>query len=236
MTYVLRATPVKRQEIKNGIFELIKNTPRQISKRNNAHTAHVREETEAEDCFIHSQFSDEAFAVICKEFYLSSSKKPKRVDLSYYYFAEDKTAAVYLYDIKKTFAGLHTMIRLVEQWKSSICDAKCCLDKTDAYHLADPLDIRLGVITENNDTERRNRELKPVLHPEPLPAGLSSFLKSKRMAATADQISKAKLLTGFDEGKVTIDGITYDYDVRTLIDKRHHMYFNNGVLAQQAME
>lgn len=235
MTDILQAAPVKRQEIKDGIFELRKNTPRRTSKRNNSHTALLREEEEDENCFIHSQFCDGAFAVICKEFYLSSPKKPKRVDLSYYYFSEDKTASVYLYDIKKTFAGLHTMIRLVEQWKSSICDAKCCLDKTGLYQLTHP-GIRIGVITENDDIERRRRELQPVLHPEPVPEGLSSFLKSKRMAATADQVAKAKLLAGFDEGNVTIDGVTYDYDVRIFTNKEHHMYFNNGVLERQTTE
>lgn len=235
MTGNLRAEPVKGHEINGGVFELKKNTPKLIGKENNPHTAHIREETEDEDCFIHSHFRDEAFAIICKEFYLNFYKDPKRVDLSYYYFSEDKNAAAYLYDMKKTFAGLDVIIHLVEQWKSSICDAKYCVDKTETYQLAYP-GIHIGVITEHNDTERRRRELQPILHPEPIPEDLPSFIKSKRRANTADRISKAKILDGFDEGKVTIGGITYDYDVRTFIDKEHHMYFKDGVLEQQTVE
>lgn len=230
----LRAAPVKPDELNGGVFELKRNTPKQIGKESNPYIAHIHEEEE--DCFIHSQFCDEAFAVICKEFYLNFYKNPKRVDLSYYYFAEDKTATVYLYDMKKTFAGIDVIVHLIEQWKSSILDAKYCVDKTEAYQLADPQDIRIGVITEDNDMERRNRELQPILHPEPLPEGIPSFIKNKRKANKADHIIKAKLLEGFDLGKVTIDGITYDYDVRTFIDKEHHMYFRNGVLERQTAE
>lgn len=235
MTGILRAEPVKGREINDGVFELQKNTPKLIGKKNNSHTARLHEETEDEDCFIHSQFRDEAFAMICKEFYLNFLKDPKKVDLSYYYFSEDKTVRVYLYDMKKTFAGLDVMIHLAEQWRSSIYDAKYCVAKTETYQLEDS-DIHIGVITENNDTERRVRELQPVLHPEPPSEGVSSFMKSKRMAATADQVAKAKILAGFDEGKVTIGGITYVYDVRTFVNKQHHMYFNNGLLKHQAAE
>lgn len=173
--------------------------------------------------------------MICNEFYLNFYKSPKRVDLSYYYFAEDKTAIIYLYDLKKTLAGIDDMIHLIEQWKSSIIDAKYCIEKTELYQLTYP-NIHLGVVTENNDVERRNRELQSIFHPEPLPEGLSSFLLSKHKANMIDRISKAKVLAGFDLGNVTIDGITYSYDVRTFTEKKHHMYFNDGILEQQIVE
>lgn len=227
-----RAKAVKEHEIKDGVFELKKNTPKLITKENNSHVAHILEQNEGENCFVHSQFCDEAFALICHEFYLNFYEDPKRADLSYYYFAENETATVYLYDIKKTFAGVDVIIHLIEQWKSSICDAKYCVEKAD-YQLTYP-DIHIGVITENNDIERRNRELRSILYPEPdpLPEGLPTFIMSKHQANTADQIAKAKILTGFDKGKVTIGGITYDYDVRIFINKEHHMYFNDGLLKQ----
>lgn len=231
----LRATTVKKNEINNNIFKLQKNTPKQISKQNNSHSAHIHEENEGETCFVHSTFSDDAIAMICNEFYLSSCKNPKRLDLSYYYFAKDKTIMIYLYDMKKIFAGVHNIIRLIEQWKSGICYAKYCTAKISGYQLSDD-NIHLGVITENNDIERRNRELQPILHPEPSPGGLPSFISSKHRANTADQISKAKVLTGFDVGNITIGGITYSYDVRTFVDKKHYMYFNDGILEQQIVE
>lgn len=227
----LRAKPVKSREIENDVFELRKNTPKLVNKRNNPYVARIYEHNEDEECFIHSYFCDEAFAMICNEFYLNFYDDPKRVDLSYYYFAEDKTAIVYLYDMKKTFAGVDDMIRLVEQWKSSICDAKYCIDKTEIYQLTYP-NIRIGVITENDDIKRRNNELRSILYPEPLPEGLPSFITAKYRANIADQIAKAHILAGFDKGKVTIGGITYDYDVRTFVEKKHHMYFNNGILEQ----
>lgn len=237
MIYNLRAKLVEECDIKDGVFELRNNTPKLITKMNNSHIACVWEKNEEENCFVHFQFCDEAFAMICKEFYLNFYNAPKRVDLSYYYFAEDKTAIVYLYDMKKTFAGVDDMIRLIEQWKSSICDAKYCVEKTDIYQLTH-YNIHIGVITENNDVERRNNELRPILYPEPepLPGGLPTFITSKHQANTADHIAKAKILTGFDKGKVTIGGITYDYDVRTFINKEHHMYFNDGLLKQQTMK
>lgn len=230
----LRAKRVKEKHLKDNVFELTKNTPVQINKENNLHAAHIHEEDEDEDCFIRSQFCDESCAMICKEFCLNFLKDPKKVDLSYYYFSEDKKAIVYLYDMKKTFAGIDVIIHLIEQWQSSIGDAKYCVD-TVAYKLTDS-DIHIGVITENNDTERRNNELQSILHPETLPDGIPSFVKSQRKADTADQIARAKILTGFDKGKVTIGGITYDYDVRTFVDKKHNMYFKNGLLEQQVIE
>ena len=228
----LRAKPVKEKDLKDNIFELKNNTPMQINKENNLHVAHIHEENEDEDCFIYSQFCDKSFAMICKEFYLNFQKNPKRVDFSYYYFSEDNTAIVYLYDMKKTLAGNDVIFHLIEQWKSSICDAKYCVKKTE-YHKLEDFNIHIGVITENNDTERRKNELQSILYPESLPDVLPSFVKSQHMADTADQIAKAKILSDFDKGKVTIDGFTYYYDVRTFVAKKHNMYFNNGLLEQQ---
>ena len=94
-------------------------------------------------------------------------------------------------------------------------------------------DIQIGVITENNDVERRHRELQKILHPEPISTKLPQYMQHQRKADLSDNISKAKLLKGFDEGKVTIDGVTYNYDVREFINQKHHMYFDNGQLESE---
>lgn len=179
--------------------------------------------------FIHSQFSGDSFAVIGNEFHLNFMENPKRVDLSYYSFSEDNKAIIYLYDIKKTFAGIDVIIHLIEQWKSSICDAMYCINKLETYQISN---IYIGVITEENDTERRNIDLKPILHPDSILPTIPSFMISQHMADTSDLIAKVKLLRGFDEGKITICGITYEYDIRIFDEKRHNMYFNNGVLKE----
>ena len=230
----LRAKTVKQENITDGVFELEKNQPIQICKQDNLFTARLYEKNEQESCYIHSTFSDESSAVICKELCLNYLKNSKKVDLSYYYFSESVQAIVYLYDMKKTFAGIDVLIHLVEQWKSSIIDAKYCIEKTEKYTIDPAADIHLGVITEDNDVERRNRELEAILHLTPPPQKLPSYLKQQYQADHAIQISKAKILTGFDEGKVTIGGITYIYDIRTFNNKQHDMYFNDGCLEAQA--
>lgn len=232
----LRAKPLKQGKIVDGFFELKPNQPIQICKQNNSIIARLYEEKEQENCDIHSSFSDESSAVICKEFYLNFLNDPKKVDLSYYYFSESGQAIVYLYDMKKTFAGIDDLIHLVEQWKSSIIDAKYCIEKTEDYALDCAADIHLGVITEDNDVERRNRELEAIFDPTPPPQKLPSYLKQQHQADQANQMSKAKVLVGFDKGKVTIGGITYVYDIRTFINKQHDMYFNDGCLESQAEE
>ena len=64
----LRAKPLKQRQIVDGVFELKPNQPIQICKQNNSVIAHLYEEKEQENCNIHSSFSDESSAVICKEF------------------------------------------------------------------------------------------------------------------------------------------------------------------------
>ena len=230
----LRAKPLKQRQIVDGVFELKPNQPIQICKQNNSVIAHLYEEKEQENCNILSSISDESSAVICKEFCLNFLNNSKKVDLSYYYFSESVQAIVYLYDMKKTFAGIDVLIHLVEQWKSSIIDAKYCIEKTEKYTFDPAADIHLGVITEDNDVERRNRELEAILHPTPPPQKLPSYLKQQHQADQANRMSIAKILVGFDEGKVTIGGITYIYDIRTFNNKRCDMYFNDGCLEAQA--
>lgn len=225
----LRAKPLKDKETENNIYKLKKNTLKQINKENNSHIIHIYEENEDENLFIHSQFCDDSFAIIGNEFRLNFMENPKKVDLSYYSFIEDNKVIIYLYDIKKTFAGIDVIIHLIEQWKSSICDAKYCIDKLESYQISN---ICIGVITEENDIERRNIDLKPILHPDSISSAIPSFMISQHRADTLDRIAKAKLLSGFDEGKVTICGITYEYDIRIFNEKRHDMYFNNGVLKE----
>ena len=224
----LRAKPLKQKEISNNnIFELSTNNPKQIDKSNNVHIAHIFEIKENEELYIHSQFNDNAFAIICNEFFLNFIEKSKRVDFSYYYFSEDNKVKIYLYDMKKTFSGIDMIIHLVEQWKQSIKTAQACVVQLDDYYIDT---IQLGIITENNDVDGRIRDLEPILHLETVSSNISSFIASKRKANTSDIIAKSKLLKGFDEGKVTINGCSYEYDVRLFDNRTYHMYFNDGVL------
>ena len=232
----LRAKALKEKNLTGNTFELEKNKPIQICKNNNSHIAHLYEEKENEECNIHSTFNDESFAIICKEFYLNFYDDPKKADLSYYYFSEQGKAIVYLYDLKKTFAGIDVLIHLVEQWKSSIIDAKYCVDKTEKWTLDCVADIHLGVITEDDDVDRRKRELEPILHPAPTSDKLPSYILKQHYADNADKIAQAKILAGLDEGKVSIGGIAYEYDLRTFNDKHHSMHFIDGCLEAQMEE
>ena len=174
----LRAKPLKQKEIPdNNIFELLKNNPKQINKSNNIHIAHIFESNENENLYVHSQFNDDAFAIICNEFFLNFIENSKKVDCSYYYFAEDNKVKIYLYDMKKTFSGIDMIIHLVEQWKQSIKTAQTCVIQLDDYYVDT---IQLGIITENNDVDGRIRDLEPILHPETVSSNVSSFIASKR--------------------------------------------------------
>ena len=174
----LRAKPLKQKEIPdNNIFELLKNNPKQINKSNNIHIAHIFESNENENLYVHSQFNDDVFAIICNEFFLTFIENSKKVDCSYYYFAEDNKVKIYLYDMKKTFSGIDMIIHLVEQWKQSIKTAQACVIQLDDYYVDT---IQLGIITENNDVDGRIRDLEPILHPETVSSNVSSFIASKR--------------------------------------------------------
>ncbi len=232
----LRAKIVNEKDIKDGCFSLISNTPRLIDRKNNLHTAHIHEGKEKEDCYIRSRFTDESMAIICFEFKLNFFENPKKVDLSYYYLGEDKSSCAYLYDFKKTFAGIDDMIHLVEQWKSSIIDAKYCFEKLEEYNFSVSDDIRLGVITENDDIVRRKYELEQLMHKSIIPDSIPSYIKSQRRADISDSINKSKLLAGFSEGKVTIKGNTYKYDTRMFKNKKHEMIFCDGKLKKQKID
>lgn len=226
----LRAKPIKAKTVKDGKIILKKNTPIQVAKKDENCIVVLYEENEDETCYIHSQFNENSFAIIGKEFHLNFYEDPPKVDLSYYYFSEEKSAIVYLYDIKKTFSGIDVIIHLIGQWKSSIRDAKYCVDTTEAYKIYNQSDIHIGVITENNNVKKRNQELQQFLNPEPMPDKLPSYFKMQHQADSAADIRKRKLLLGFDEGKVIIDGHTYTYDVRLFNEKKHDMFFVDGVL------
>ena len=226
----LRAKPIKSKAVKDGKFILNKNTPIQVAKKDDSCIVVLYEENEDETCYIHSQFNDDSFAIIGKEFYLNFYDDPAKVDLSYYYFSENKSVVVYLYDIKKTFSGIDVLIHLIGQWKSSICDAKYCVNKTEEYNIDNQSDIHIGVITEDNNVEKRNQELQKFLDPEPVPDKLPSYFKMQHQADSAADIRKRKLLSRFHEGKVIIDGQTYTYDIRLFDKKKHDMFFIDGVL------
>ena len=91
-------------------------------------------------------------------------------------------------------------------------------------------------VTQNLGWSQRNRDLQPLIHPTPSPQELPHYLMLQHQADQAIQISQAKILTGFDEGKVTICGITYVYDIRTFNKKQHDMHFTDGRLEVQTSE
>ena len=228
----LRAKAVKENELDNGVFQIKKNTPKQIDKTNNSHIAHIHEDAENEDVYIKSTFDDDSFALICNEFYLNFIESPKKVDISYYYFSENNKVNIYLYDMKKTFAGIDDMINLVEQWKSSILDAEYCVKKLEQYEI---INVCLGVITEDNATERRIRELNDILQPEEVAIKIPEFMKSQHRADTTRVLAMRKILKGFDAGEVTIHGHTYKYDIREFVNKKHDMLFSDGILKEQVV-
>lgn len=227
----LTAKKLNISKVEEGRFELKKNTPVQIDKDHNNIVISLHELGDSTDelCLINSVFHDGATALVGKEFRLNYLRDAKKVDLSYYYFAESKRVFIYLYDLKKTLAGIEVMIHLVEQWTSSVCDARYCVEKMDGYSLSDA-DIHIGVITEENDEDRRRRELNDLFTDDPIPDGVNSFTAAKHKVSDAGKIVKRKLLKGFDEGNVTIKGITFTFDVRMIQNKEHQMFFTDGIL------
>lgn len=224
----LRADKVKLKDLDNGAFVLQKNIPKLINKDNNEHIARIDEQKEGEAVFIHSEFNDEASAMIGNEFCLNFLKDSKKVDFSYYYFSKDETVIVYLYDMKKTFAGIDDIIHLIEQWQNSIRTAYYCIDELPNYEISA---VCIGVITENNDVECRKKEIEPIMEVKKNFDRLPSFMQSKYSADNYDKIKKAKILDGFLEGEITILGNTYEYGIITFDDNKEcHMYFHNGIL------
>jgi hypothetical protein len=225
----LRATKVKLKDLNNnGVFNLQKNTPKMIDKNNNKHIARIDEEKEQEVIFIHSEFDDESAAMIGNEFCLNFLKNSQKTDFSYYYFSEDKKVIVYLYDMKKTFAGIDVIIHLIEQWQNSIRTACYCIDELQCYKLSA---ICIGVITEDNDCERRTKEIESIMEVKKNLDRLPSFMQSQYYANNYDKIKKAKIFDGFLDGKITILGNTYEYSVITFDDNKEcHLYFHNGIL------
>jgi len=224
----LRATKVKQKELKDGVFILQKNQPKMIDKDNNEHIARMEEEKEGETVFIHSKFDNDSSAMIGNEFCLNFLKDSQKTDFSYYYFSEDKKVIVYLYDMKKTFAGIDVIIHLIEQWQNSIRTARYCIGELQSYELSA---ICIGVITEDNDCERRTKEIEPIMEVKKNLDRLPSFMQSQYYANNYDKIKKAKIFDGFLEGKITIFGNTYEYSVIMFDDNKEcHMYFHNGIL------
>ncbi len=224
----LRATKVKPKDLDNGVLILQKNTPKLIDKGNNGHIARIDEKKEGEVVFIHSKFDDDSSAMIGNEFCLNFLKDSQKTDFSYYYFSEDKKVIVYLYDMKKTFAGIDVIIHLIEQWQNSIRTAHYCIDELKNYEISA---IYIGVITEDNDCERRTQEIEPIIETKKKFDRLPSFMQSQYRANNYDKIKKAKILDGFLDSKITILGTTYEYNVIMFDNnKEYHMHFHNGIL------
>jgi hypothetical protein len=231
----LRAKPVRKGELKEDVFELRPNTPKLINKENNSHIAYLHEEKlnegVDEHLYIHSIFHDEAYAIICNEFKLNLMDNAKTVDMSYYYFGTNNPVNVYLYDLKKTLSGIDVIYKLVLQWESSIEDSEYCVKKITKCELKKE-NIYLGVITENNDINDRNNNLNDLFQKVEISEEVPSSVQSKQRRNIANYIIMAKRLKGFDEGKVTIDGVTYEYDVREFVNQKHDMYFEDGQLKE----
>lgn len=224
----LRATKIKLKDLDNGVFILQKNMPKLIDKDNNEHIARIDELKEGEVVFIHSKFDDDSSAMIGNEFCLNFLKNSKKTDFSYYYFSEDKKVIVYLYDMKKTFAGIDVIIHLIEQWQNSIRTAHYCIGELQNYEISA---ICIGVITEDSACERRTQEIKSIMEIKKNLDRLPSFMQSQYHANNYDKIKKAKILDGFLDGKITILGNTYEYDIIVFDDNKEcHMYFYNGIL------
>ena len=227
----LRAKLFKKAELlQTSCLTLKKNTPKLIDKSCNSHVILLKEEEENESLYIHSAFSGDEYAFIGNEFQLNFLEDAKKVDFMYIFFSKDKKAHAYLYDMKKTFSGIDVILKLVGQWKSSIEDVVYCVGKLDEYELTC---IKIGVITEKDDKDQRKLDLEPILKIEDIPAKLPTFMKSKHLADNTTNAILAKKLSGFLEGKITINGHTYKYDIRKFVDKKHDMYFNDGILKEE---
>ena len=221
---------VKQKDIRGGVYVLKNNSPVQINCQLNMIAVQLHETKENEYCDIYSTFSDGAAAMIAKEFFRNDFPQLKKVDLFYFYFSEKKIASVYLYDLKKAFVGNDTIIHLIEQWTSSICNSAWYISQLEDSYCLYPANIHLGVITEDNDDERRRRELRQ-LQEDVAPSGeLNSFTVHKRLAHKGQLLKKKKLLEDAIEGKVTINGNMYVFDIRTFEGKQHQMYFVDGAL------
>lgn len=223
----LRAAKLKPKEIKDNFFILEKNKPKQINFEHNDVILLIKEEETNEELFIHSSFAGDEFAIIGKEYCLNFKNDPPKVDLTYIFMTKEKEAIIYLYDMKKTFAGIDVILKLIEQWKSSISTAEYCMEQLDGYEIAM---INIGVITENDDIERRNREINHIFSKAEVPQKMSSFMKSKYLADNAEYFKKAQILTGFLDGQVTIRNCTYNYDIKIFTEKKFDMFFDNGII------
>lgn len=223
----LRATPLKDKWIKDNTFTLEKNRPIQIDYKHNNVTLLIKEEDLNEELRIHSHFNDTESAIVGNEFCLNFLKDPKKVDMTYVFITQEKNVNIYLYDMKKTFAGINTILKLIDQWKSSINTMQYCINQLDGYTISS---INIGVITEDDDFERRKREIEEILSKAnvSIPQNVSSFIKSKYSANNVENMKKAKILKGFPEGQVTINNHTYHYDVRLFIDQKYDMFFNEN--------
>ncbi len=226
-----RAKKVYEKDLVDSMLVLKKNKLKWLERRNNNHIIRIDEENENETLFIHSTLSNNEDVIIGNEFSLDFIKDPKKVDLTYIFLSQDHKAIVYLYDMKKTLAGQEVILHLIDQWRSSIDEAEYCVKKLEDYEL---VEIRLGVITENNDTERRKRELKSLLTPPKDIPKLPSFVAAKHSSYTASKIPIIEKLSDFLQGKVTLYGHTYEYDIRNFIDKKHDMYFISGTLNEES--
>lgn len=222
-----RAKPVYEKDLVDSMLVLKKNTLKRLKCRNNNHIMRIDEEKENETLFIHSTLLNNEEVIIGNEFSLNFIENPKKVDLTYIFLSQDHKAIIYLYDMKKTLAGQDVILHLIEQWRSSIDDAEYCIKKLEEYEL---VEIRLGVITENNDTDRRKRELESLLTPTKSTPATPSFMVAKHSLNIAHKIPLINILSAFLKGKVTLNGHTYEYDIRNFIDKKHDMYFTSGTL------
>ncbi len=229
----LRGNSLNKEEISNGEYELVKNTPRLIDNKSN-NCEGVIEEKNGEKIRIASVFNDNSFALISHEYKLNYYDSSKATDFFYMYFGENRRLIFYLYDLKETLAGVNNITHLVEQWLAGISTARSCelllKGNKEDYELKFE-DIHIGVITENNDSERRKNKIeylkKQIEDPK---VEMPSFIIGKHKAKIVQDNAILNVLQEFETGYIEFDGIKYKYDIREFIDKEHRMTIVNGLL------
>lgn len=235
----LRATRPKANDRSSKLCTLKKNTPVIIDKNFNSYKLllyeNKAEEGVDEKLYIESTFNDDSFALVTEEYKINVLKNSKAPDFSYYYFKSNNNMIVYLYDLKKTLVGLDTIIHLVDQWTMGIATAKSCEVILNANHNNYALeDIHIGVVTENDDAEKRKRDLDILKKQSEMlkDKAIPEFVINMHKADLASDIQKIKILQRFEDGYMEFEGKNIKFDVRVFVNNEYTLKFTDGVLGE----
>jgi len=229
----LRAKKLKAAEISKGEYILTKNSPKMIDKGSNKCRGILIEEEQDEKLRILSIFNDDSFALIAHEYTLNFFDQSKAADFFYLYFGEDTKIVSYIYDLKKTLAGIEVIVHLVEQWKMGIATAKACealLRYKGTGYVLDYENIHIGVITENDDIERRKRDVEDLRKKMVTVSNIAQFVIHMHKANTVSVNSKLKVLEEFEAGYIMFDGKKYDFDIKRFVNQEYTFNFCDGKL------